>query len=333
MVRGNHNAPAPVPVEDSFSPYYLHPSDNPGLQLVSQLLDGSNYINWSRSISTALLPKNKLLFVNGVLLRPSNDDLLFSAWLRCNSMVVSWLRNFISPHICSSIMYLDDAHEIWPDLRERFSQCDSARTYQLKQQLMAPSQGNSDVNTYFTSLRTVWDEYKHTQPLSWCTCNHYRCDSASRWHKQLEDDCTVQFLIGLNHSFSQIRSSILSMVSLPSLSKVFSLVIQEERQRNIDGASSHISPSPSEMHYSVNAASSFYGRLKLLCSHCGKTNHTVDRCFTLHGFPPGFGHGKGKEPPKEYASSKLVNFVEAFIPDSSDKTVPVASLPSVDQCQ
>lgn len=253
--RGNQISPA----EDTSSPYYLHPSDNPGLQLVSQLLVGSNYINWSRSISTALLAKNKLLFGNGVLLRPHDDDLLYPAWIRCNSMVVSWLRNSISPQICSSIMYLDDAHDVWSDLRNRFAQGDSARYYQLKQQMMFLTQGNSDVNTYFTNLRIVWDEFKHSQPISWCTCRNCRCDSAARWHRHQEEDCTMQFLIGLNSSFSQLRSSILSVVPLPPLSKVFSLVIKEERQRNIDGPMpTALPPVSSELPYSVNAASSFY---------------------------------------------------------------------------
>ncbi|XP_042008801.1 uncharacterized protein LOC121757319 [Salvia splendens] len=135
--------------EDFSSPYYLHPSDNPGLQLVPQPLIGSNYINWSRSMSTVLLAKNKLLFVNGVLLKPTDDDLLYSAWIRCNSMVVSWIRNSLSPQICSSIMYLEDAKEIWSDLRDRFSQCDSARIYQLRQRIMSLTQRDDDINNYF----------------------------------------------------------------------------------------------------------------------------------------------------------------------------------------
>ncbi|XP_042067139.1 uncharacterized protein LOC121810436 [Salvia splendens] len=158
------------PTEDFSSPYYLHPSDNPDLQLVSQPLNGSNYINWSRSMSTALLAKNKILFVNGVLLKPTEDDLLYAAWIRCNSMVVSWIMNSLSPQICSSIMYLDDAKEIWSDLRDSFSQCDFARVYQLKQKIMSLVQGDDDINCYFTNLRISWDEYKHTQPIS-CSCS------------------------------------------------------------------------------------------------------------------------------------------------------------------
>ena len=122
-------------------------------------------------------------------------------------------------------MYLDSAYEIWSDLRDRFSVSYSARSYQLRQQIMNLTQGQNDVSTYFTDLRIVWDEFKHFQPIAWCTCSTCRCHSARMWQASQEEDCTI----GLNPSFSQVRSSILSMVPLPSLSKTFSIVVQEER--------------------------------------------------------------------------------------------------------
>ncbi|GFZ08846.1 hypothetical protein Acr_20g0006540 [Actinidia rufa] len=45
--------------DDSSSPYYLHPSDNPGTLLVSEIFNGENYVAWSRSIVIALTVKNK----------------------------------------------------------------------------------------------------------------------------------------------------------------------------------------------------------------------------------------------------------------------------------
>lgn len=27
---------------------------------------------------------------------------------------------------------------------------------------------------------------------------------------------------------------------------------------------------------------------KLVCTHCGLTGHTVDKCYKLHGYPPGY---------------------------------------------
>lgn len=42
----------------------------------------------------------------------------------------------------------------------------------------------------------------------------------------------MQFLMGLNESFSQIRAQVLMIDPMPAISKVFSLVVQEERQRS-----------------------------------------------------------------------------------------------------
>lgn len=46
-------------------------------------------------------------------------------------------------------------------------------------------------------------------------------------------DYVLVFLMGLNESFSQVRSQILLIDPLPSISKVFSMNIQDERQRQI----------------------------------------------------------------------------------------------------
>lgn len=44
----------------------------------------------------------------------------------------------------------------------------------------------------------------------------------------------MMFLIGLNENFSNIRGQILLIDPLPPISKVFSLVIQEKKRREID---------------------------------------------------------------------------------------------------
>ena len=43
----------------------------------------------------------------------------------------------------------------------------------------------------------------------------------------------MQFLNGLNDSYSQVRTQIFMMESIPSIDKAFLLVIQEERQRSL----------------------------------------------------------------------------------------------------
>ena len=94
------------------------------------------------------------------------------------------------------------------------------------------------------------------------------------------------------------------MEPLPSLSKVFSLIIQEERQRSIgyglnpdtviasaqnsvSVSSGNLSPSSSATAMATNFTDKAR-RDRPLCSHCGRQGHTVDKCYKLHGFPPGF---------------------------------------------
>ena len=43
----------------------------------------------------------------------------------------------------------------------------------------------------------------------------------------------MQFLMGLNESYNQIRGQILLIDPLPSINKVYSLLIQDESQRSI----------------------------------------------------------------------------------------------------
>ena len=50
-------------------------------------------------------------------------------------------------------------------------------------------------------------------------------------NKQHEN--VMQFLMGLNDSFANVRAQILMMEPLLAMNKVFSLVVQEERQRGI----------------------------------------------------------------------------------------------------
>ncbi|XP_075515626.1 uncharacterized protein LOC142550282 [Primulina tabacum] len=101
--------------------------------------------------------------------------------------------------------------------------------------------------------------------------------------------CNSMFLMGLNESYSQIRAQILLVDPLPVIAKVFSLVVQEERQRFITTGTIDTSFVPSTSA-AVSVAKKFMnskGKGDKVFSHCGYTNHTVDKCYKLHGFPPG----------------------------------------------
>ncbi|XP_024027311.1 uncharacterized protein LOC112093336 [Morus notabilis] len=176
----------------------------------------------------ALNAKNKLGFVDGSLQQPASVDPTTSIWSRCNSMMTSWLLNTVSKEIANSLLYLDSAHAVWADLHERFRQSNAPCIFQIKQQLHGLSQGSLDLNTYFTRLKILWDELKNFQPVP-----VYQCGGMEAWMDYQEQEHVMQFFMGLNDSYSGTRGQILILDPLPSVAKVFNLVVQEERQCTI----------------------------------------------------------------------------------------------------
>jgi len=84
-------------VDPTQSPFFLHSADHPGLNIISHRLDETNYGDWSVAMLISLDAKTKTGFIDGTLSRPLESDLNFRLWSRCNSMVKSWLLNFVSP--------------------------------------------------------------------------------------------------------------------------------------------------------------------------------------------------------------------------------------------
>jgi hypothetical protein len=110
------------------------------------------------------------------------------------------------------------------------------------------------------------------------------------------------FLMGLSDSLSNISGLILLIEPLPPINKVFSLVFQEERQKELSGGilqspsfddSSALlsSISPSANIQNVKQA---FRKPKPVCSHCGVIDHTVEKCYKIHGIPPRFKFTRNK---------------------------------------
>ncbi|MCI49755.1 hypothetical protein A2U01_0070999, partial [Trifolium medium] len=73
---------AQAPSNNADSILYVHPSECPNSVTVTPLLNGSNYLAWSRSMRRALGAKNKLAFIDRSIPIPDMLDLNRSAWER-----------------------------------------------------------------------------------------------------------------------------------------------------------------------------------------------------------------------------------------------------------
>ncbi|XP_016500107.2 uncharacterized protein LOC107818584 [Nicotiana tabacum] len=112
---------------DSSHPFFLHPLDYPGMNLVSSVFDGKSYGVWRRTVVIALYTKNKLDFIDGTISIPDESSGLQSAWSRGNDMVLSWLLNSLSKEIAESVLYSHNEKDLWNDLEDRFGQTNGAK--------------------------------------------------------------------------------------------------------------------------------------------------------------------------------------------------------------
>lgn len=141
----------------------------------------------------------------------------------------------------------------------------------------------------------------------------------------------MSFLMGLNDSHAQIRGQLLLLDPLPPINKVFSLVIQEERQRNVSsltnsGGADSINglafafrnDNSKRSTYDNNSSGNNKNQKKErpFCTHCNFHGHTPDRCYKLHGYPPGY---KQKQRPQN------VSIANAIVNQLSDQSSPCNS--------
>ncbi|XP_042972774.1 uncharacterized protein LOC122304578 [Carya illinoinensis] len=284
----------PSPLENPNNPFYIHHSDNSHTVVISPPLSGPNYLSWKRSFTLTISIKNKLEFLDGKIPTPAHDDPLYIPWMRCNNIILSWILNSITKEIASNIFYISSAKTVWDKLNTRFSQPDSVRIYQLQQQLGTLVQGTQSVSEYFTHLNGIWEELNNYRPPPCCLCGLCTCKALTAVGETQQADYVFKFLMGLNESYESIRGQIILMSPIPSLDKTFSLILQEERQRQ---ARIMLLPSAESSALAVFQNTSFKKKDKpdLTCSHCGKSGHLRDKCYRLIGFPPNFKFTKLKQ--------------------------------------
>jgi hypothetical protein len=102
----------------------------------------------------------------------------------------------------------------------------------------------------------------------------------------------MQFLVGLKDQFSVVKTQILFIDPLPSLNKVYSLVIQEESNHapilSLPSDESNVLVNATDSKKPYGRGRGSYGNQKNSsrhCTFCNRSNHTIDTCYLKHGFP------------------------------------------------
>ncbi|XP_071709208.1 uncharacterized protein [Rutidosis leptorrhynchoides] len=247
---------------DFGDPLYLHASDTTGTALVSIKLKGTeNYSVWSRAMLLALNTKNKKGFIDGTCKRSDyeKDEVLLNQWDRCNSVQVNSL-----------------------------------------------TQGGSSVSEYYHKLNSLWKQFDALVKLPECVCT-----ANADFIKHNSVMKLMQFLMGLDEVYQPIRSNLLMTDPLPNVKTAFAVISREESHRNFSGhtvgqksrSSAFVAKTPNNVNgnnnfnrpNNMNNTNQFKrsGTVRGLnanykCTKCGIIGHTVDRCFEVIGYPPGY---------------------------------------------
>ncbi|XP_075663333.1 uncharacterized protein LOC142632900 [Castanea sativa] len=262
-----------------------------GIVLTSQSLNGpENYLSWARSVFLALSSQNKFGFVNGLIPQPDPTSPLYNSWSRCNTTMFSWLTNSLSLDLKASVMYISTARDLWIDLRDRLSQGNTPRQFELQKEIAHLSQG---------SLTASQLEAQHKEHV-------------------------FHFLMGLNDSYGNIIGQILLLEPFPSISKVCSLISQEEKRRSFGHGVNVVYPTEATAMF-VTHAKGFNGNQgqnqgtsgnkghskkdRPICTYCGLSGHIANKCYKLHGYPLGYKH-KG-------SNQAMANHISAIFPSGN----------------
>ncbi|GJV79911.1 ribonuclease H-like domain-containing protein [Tanacetum coccineum] len=243
---------------DVSHPLHLHPNDYVAINVVSVKLKGNeNYQVWSCAMLLALEGKNKTGFIDGSCRRSNTNEVLGRKSDRVNVMVLRWILNSISEELFLGPIFSKRAKHVWDELKEK--------------------------------LNALWKQFDALIELPRCTC-HVADDFKK--HNQLMN--LMQFFMGLDDHYMQIRSSILSREVLPDRShtSAFSATVPNRGNfqrsqvfNNFQRPSSIVRPNDNRSRRTV-------GGSNLICENCGFNGHTIDRCFKTIGYPPDFGKKK-----------------------------------------
>ncbi|GKC01759.1 ribonuclease H-like domain-containing protein [Tanacetum coccineum] len=140
-------------------------------------------------------------------------------------------------------------------------------------------------------LNALWKQFDALVELPRCTC--HAADGFKK-HNQLMK--LMQFLMGLDDTYMQIRSSILSRETLSDVRSAYAIISNEESHRiasgNITETSQRSQTFASLLIPNDNGNRRTAGGSNLVCENGGFNGHTIDRCFKITGYPPDFGKKK-----------------------------------------
>ncbi|XP_057994939.1 uncharacterized protein LOC110651461 [Hevea brasiliensis] len=262
----------------------------------TQVADSGNNILHLHNSDHLGMMLDKLGFVDGRYEATAASSTTFDKWRKVDSMVTSWILSSLSKELVDAFIYAPSSKDLWEEIKERFGESNGPLLYHLKREISNLTQANASVMVYFTKLKKLWDELACLKPLPVCDYG------ATKQIDEINSEGKlIQFLMGLNQAYDNVRNQILLMDPLPIINKAYSMVLRVEKQREIhddaaDEFNSIMTVKGQVQKEKIHGKKKEFGKKEnKFCDHCNANGHTSDTCFKLHGYTDWFTELKQKK--------------------------------------
>ncbi|GJX72276.1 ribonuclease H-like domain-containing protein [Tanacetum coccineum] len=269
---------------DAGNPLHVHNSDNSSSVLVPfKLLGTENYRMWNNAMKLALQARNKYGFVDGTCLKESyaESDVLCAQWDRCNAMVLTWIMNVVSSDVYMGLVYSENAADVWKELSETYDKVDGSIVYNLIQKIRFVKQGGSTVADYYHKLNSFWREFDAIAKVPKYVC-------------LVKCACVVRILFYVKDSYDTVSREE-SYRGIPETSETIdsklnatSFAVKTFNQNKRGNNNTSFNRNNNNYNRGNGSNNNRGPNPNLLCKNCGFTGHTIERCYELIGYPPGY---------------------------------------------
>ncbi|GJV78261.1 hypothetical protein Tco_1509845 [Tanacetum coccineum] len=239
----------------------------------------------------ALQARNKYAFVDGTCVKSAYvaSNILYAQWDRCNVVVLTWIMNYVSADVYMGLVYSVDAATVWKDLESTYDKVDGSIIFNL--------------------LNSLWREFDALTKLP-----VYVCDANKELDTHNKLMKLMQFLMGLDDCYQSVRNSLLIKDPLPEVKDAYVTMSREESHIGIPESSSVTEGKINAISFAAKSSNNFKrgnnnanngynnshtrsnnnknvnrgSNPNLSCKNCGMIGHTIERCYELIGYPPGF---------------------------------------------
>lgn len=189
-----------------------------------------------------------------------------------------------------NFLYASIAFELWNVLKTRFGGSNGVLLFELEKEICNIKQGNFTTFQYFTKLQKLWDELSSLKPIP-----NVDGEAAKTIDQYNQSTRLIQFFMGLNEGYDNIRSKILLQNPLPNVDIAYSMILQVEKQRKISHnneeyfeSSAILSKDQYQRKYAPKG-DRYDGKKvdkgNLYCDYRKSKGHTREICFKLNGYP------------------------------------------------